>query len=188
MGTFLSFCTLFLDCLLELVQFLAQLCKRLLCRIGFLSAFLGSAEISFFHSIFLIPMTIFCAVHGIHAPMHLAEVAMLLGASFLGDSGHRLSTRSLVSFLALVGSFLIGLYIGLFLGTYVLYNLQRGMRSKHMSTNVIPFLWRLNWSCYICGYIQRTWLARSASANGTFMGIILVLTLVLWNQQGSCTM
>jgi hypothetical protein len=69
----------------------------------------------------------------------LAEVPMLLGTSFLGDSGRRLSTRSLVSFLTLVGSFLIGLYIGLFLGTYVLYNLQRGMRSKRIPTGVITF-------------------------------------------------
>jgi hypothetical protein len=85
-------------------------------------------------------MTILHAVHGIHAPMLFAGVAMLLGASFLGDSGHRLSTRSLVFILALVGSILIGLYISLFLGTYVLYNLKRDMRSKHMSTGVIPFL------------------------------------------------
>jgi hypothetical protein len=43
-----------------------------------------------------------------HAPMLLAQVALLLKADFLGDSGCRLSIRSLVSFLALVGSFLTG--------------------------------------------------------------------------------
>ncbi len=53
--------------------------------------------------------------------MLLAEVALLLDTSFLGDSGRRLSTRSLVSFLALVGSYLVGLCVGLFLCTYVLY-------------------------------------------------------------------
>ncbi len=37
----------FLENLLELVQFLAQLRERLLCGIGFLSAFLGGAEIGF---------------------------------------------------------------------------------------------------------------------------------------------
>ena len=52
--------------------------------------------------------------------MLLAEVAMLLGASFIGDSDGNISTRLLVSFLALVGSFLAGLCIGLFLHTYTL--------------------------------------------------------------------
>ena len=51
-------------------------------------------------------------MHGIGAPMLLAEIAILLGASFLWDSGHRLGTISLVSFLNLVGSFLGGLCIG----------------------------------------------------------------------------
>ena len=44
---------LFLDHLLKLVQFLAQLHERLLCGIGFLSAFLGGAVIGFFRSVFL---------------------------------------------------------------------------------------------------------------------------------------
>jgi hypothetical protein len=60
--------------------------------------------------------------------MFLAEVGMFLGASFLGDSGRRLSTRTLVSFLTLVGSFLIGLYIGPSLGTFALDSLQRHMK------------------------------------------------------------
>jgi hypothetical protein len=46
-------------------------------------------------------------------------------ASFLGDSDHKLSTRSLVSFLTLVGSFLARLYVGLILRTYALYSLKR---------------------------------------------------------------
>ena len=44
---------LFLDHLLELVQFLAQLREGLLYRIGFLSAFLSGAEIRFSRSVFL---------------------------------------------------------------------------------------------------------------------------------------
>ncbi len=47
--------------------------------------------------------TISYVVRSIHTPMLLAEVALLLDVSFLGDSGRRLSTRSLVSFLALIG-------------------------------------------------------------------------------------
>ncbi len=54
---------------------------------GFLSAFLGGAETGFLCSVFLVPTTILCVVRGIRAPMLLTEVAMLLGASFLGDSG-----------------------------------------------------------------------------------------------------
>ncbi len=61
------------------------------------------------------------------------EVAMLLSASFFEDFGHRLSTRSLVSFLALIGSFLVGLCIWSFLGTYALDSL-RDIRNKRMST------------------------------------------------------
>jgi hypothetical protein len=62
--------------------------------------------------------------------MFLAEVAMLLGANLLWDSGRRLSTRSLVSFCALVGSFLVGLCIGFFLCTYVLNSLERHQKQS----------------------------------------------------------
>jgi hypothetical protein len=64
--------------------------------------------------------------------MFLAEVAMLLSASFLGDSGHRLCTMSLVSFLALVGSFLARLCIGIFLRTYALYSLEKHKKQMHV--------------------------------------------------------
>jgi hypothetical protein len=57
--------------------------------------------------------------------MFFAEIPMLLGVNFLWDSGRRLSTRSLFSFLALVGSFLVGLSIGLFLCTHALDSLKR---------------------------------------------------------------
>jgi hypothetical protein len=43
----------FLKHLLKLIQFLAHLRKRLLRGIGFLSAFLGCAEIGLFRSVFL---------------------------------------------------------------------------------------------------------------------------------------
>ena len=57
---------------------------------------------------------------------------MLLGAIFLWDSGHRFSTRLLVAFLALVGSFLAGVCAGLFLPTYALYSLERGKKQTHV--------------------------------------------------------
>ncbi len=49
---------------------------------------------------------------------------MLLGASFLGNSGHRFDSRLLVAFLVLGGSFL-GLCTDLLLGTYALNSLKR---------------------------------------------------------------
>jgi hypothetical protein len=111
---FLGLGALFLDFLLKLVQFLAQLRERLLCGIGFLSAFLGGAEIGFLCSIFLILTTVSCFVCSMHALMLLADVPMLLGRAF-GDSDSSISTRLLVSFLTLVGRFLARLCAGLFL-------------------------------------------------------------------------
>ena len=67
--------------------------------------------------------------------MFLAEVAMLLGANFLGDSGCRLSTRTLVSFLALVGSFLAGFCIGSFLGTYALNSIERHEKQMYVPSS-----------------------------------------------------
>jgi hypothetical protein len=86
---------LFLDHLLKLVQFLAQLRKRLLCGIGFLSAFLSGTEIGFFYSIFLKSMVICSIVHCVCAPMLLAKVTVFLGMSFLQDSGCSFSARLL---------------------------------------------------------------------------------------------
>jgi hypothetical protein len=48
---------------------------------------------------------------------YIAEVTILLSASFLGTLAHVLGTRPLVSFLALVRRLLIELCIGFFLGT-----------------------------------------------------------------------
>ncbi len=150
MARFLCFGALFLDYLLKLVQFLAQLCERMLCGIGFLSTFLGDIEIGFFHFVFLIPTTILCVVRGIPAPMFLAGVARLLGASFLGASGRRLSTRYVVSFLALVGSSLVRLCIRLFLGTSTFNSLKRYEKQMYVHGShtflvkvelVLPHMW-----------------------------------------------
>ncbi len=76
----------FLENLLELVQFLAQLRERLLRGIGFLSAFLGGTEIGFFCSVFLKTTTIASTVRHVRAPMLLAQVAMFLGTYLFRDS------------------------------------------------------------------------------------------------------
>ena len=85
----------FLDHLLKLVQFLAQLRQGLLHGIGFLSAFFRGTEIGFFCSVFLELTAIMSIVHHVRAPMLLSKVAVFLGLSFLWDSGCGFSTRSL---------------------------------------------------------------------------------------------
>ncbi len=84
---------LFLDHLLKLIRFLAQLREGLLYGIGFLSAFLSGAEIGFFRSVFLKTMAITSIVRRARLPILLAKVAVFLGTSFLWDSGTVVSTR-----------------------------------------------------------------------------------------------
>jgi hypothetical protein len=104
----------FLDHLLELVRFLAQLRKRLLYGIGFLSAFLSGAEIGFFHSVFLETTAIASIVRRARAPMLLAKVVVFLNTSFPRDSGIVVSTRSMRTFLFAVRRFLVARSNGLF--------------------------------------------------------------------------
>ena len=92
----------FLDHLLELVHFLALLRKRLLCGIGFLSAFLSGTEIKFFRSVFLKPTAIASIVCRVRVLMLLAKVTVFLGTSFLRDSGVVVITRSLCTLLLAV--------------------------------------------------------------------------------------
>ena len=110
---FLHFLAPLLQSLLELVKLLAQLHKVLLYGIDFLTAFLSGTKIGFLLSVFLIPTTIPGIVHGVHAPMPLAQVAKLLEMGFLGNPGHRLGTRRLLHFLPLVRSFLRRFQLGL---------------------------------------------------------------------------
>ena len=125
----------FLDHLLELVQFIAQLRERLLCGIGFLSAFLSGAEIRFFRSVFLKPIAISSIVRREHTPMLLAKVAMFLGMSFLWDSRTIVSTRTLCTLLLAVQSFLVARsvgFLGSFLATYVLNCFKRQKEQMHV--------------------------------------------------------
>ncbi len=103
----------FLEHLLELVQFLAQLRERLLRGIGFLSAFLCGAEIGFFRSVFLKTMAIVSIVRRVRAPMLLAKVAMFLGSYLFWDSG-TFSTRLLRTLFLAVRRFLVTRSVGLF--------------------------------------------------------------------------
>ena len=135
---FLLFGVFFLDHLLELVHFLALLRKRLLCGIGFLSAFLSGAEIGFFRFVFLKMTAIASIVRPVRAPMLLAKVAVFLGTSFLRDSGIAVSTRSLCTLLLAVRSFLVVRCIGFFrsfLATCALNCLKRQKEQTHVHSS-----------------------------------------------------
>jgi hypothetical protein len=124
----------FLDHLLELVQFLAQLRERVLRGIGFLSAFLGGAEIGFFRSVFLKTTAIASIVRRVCAPMLLAQVAMILGTYLFRDSG-TVSTRLLRTLLLDVRRFLVARRVGLvesFPATYALNSLERQKERTHI--------------------------------------------------------
>ncbi len=132
---FLLLGVFFLDHLLELVHYLALLRKRLLCGIGFLSAFLSGEEIGFFHSVFLETTAIASIVRRVCAPMLLAKVAVFLGTSFFRDSGIVVSTRSICTLLLAVRSFLVVRSVGLFgsfLATYALNCLERQKEQTHV--------------------------------------------------------
>jgi hypothetical protein len=62
----------FLNSLLQTVQFLAQLGKRLFCGIGFLTCLLGSTEVGFQRSVFPALAAILGSMHSMHAPIFLA--------------------------------------------------------------------------------------------------------------------
>ncbi len=108
----------FLDHLLKLVRFLAQLREGLLNGIGFLSAFLSDAEIGFFCSVFLETTAIASIVRCVRAPMLLAKVAVFLGKSFIWDSGTVVSTRLLRTLLLAVRRFLVARSAG-FVGSFL---------------------------------------------------------------------
>jgi hypothetical protein len=97
-----TFLTRFLQCFLELLNFFGELHKVVVYRITFLSAFLSGMKIRFLLSILFKPTTITSIVHGVCAPMLLAQVAMLLKADFLGNPDRGIGTRALHLFLTLV--------------------------------------------------------------------------------------
>ncbi len=129
----------FLDQLLKLVQFLAQLCERQLRGIGFLSAFLSGAEIGFFRSVFLETTAIASIVRYVRAPMLLAKVAVFLGTYLLRVSGTTVSTRSLRTLLLAVRSFLVVRsieFVGSLLATYALNCLERQKERTHFHWSI----------------------------------------------------
>ncbi len=154
MARFLPFGILFLDHLLKPVHLLAQLSKRELCGIGFLSAFLGGAEIRFSVPFFsyLRHSLILCMVYA--PPCFLQRLQCFSVQAFLWIFPLDLVPGFLFHFLPLWEAFLLDCVLNLS-WAYKHSITMRDKRSKHMSMDFIPFLWSLNWSCHECGHIQR---------------------------------
>ncbi len=60
--------------------------------------------------------TITSVVHGIHTPMLLAQVAVLLKMDFHGNPGRRIGTRAFLPFLVLLGRLLGRFWFALLVG------------------------------------------------------------------------
>jgi hypothetical protein len=121
-----------LKSLLQLVQFLAQLGKRLLCWIGLLTCLLGGAEIGFCRLVFFILAAIFGSVRSMRAPIFLAQLARLLETDFLVSLLSGTITGLLGSHIVLVRSFLAGWCMGLLMGTYTLDSPKRSLKRMHV--------------------------------------------------------
>jgi hypothetical protein len=128
----LTILTRLLQWLLKLLDFLGELHKVVIYGITFLPAFLSSAEIGFLLSVLFKPMTITSVVRGIHAPMLLAQVAVLLKADFLGNPGRRIGTRALLSFLALVRRLLRRFQFALLVGADAFDCFQQSQKLAHV--------------------------------------------------------
>jgi hypothetical protein len=113
---FLTFPARLLQRFCKLLDSLGELRKVMVYGITFFYAFLSGVEIRFLLSILLKPTTIKSVVHGIRAPMLLAQVAMLLEANFLGHPDRSLGTRAFLPFLALVRRLLRGFRFALLIG------------------------------------------------------------------------
>jgi hypothetical protein len=129
-----------LKSLFQLVHFLAQLGKRLLCWIGFLTCLLGGTEIGFHRPIFLIFAAIFGSVRSMRAPMFLAQLARLLKMDFLVSLLHGTIAGLLGSCFILVRSFLAGWLMGFLWGTYALNSLERSLKRMHVHGSHTLFL------------------------------------------------
>jgi hypothetical protein len=100
--------------------------------ITFSSVFLSGMEIGFLISVLFKPTTIMSIVHGIHAPMLLAQVTVLLKADFLGNPGRRIGTRELLPFVALVGRLLGGFQFALLVGADAFDCFQQSQKQAHV--------------------------------------------------------
>jgi hypothetical protein len=80
-------------------------------------------------------MTITSIVHGMCAPMLLAEFTMLLKLDFLGSSDSRIGTRAFLPFLALTGrlvGFLKIIQFALLIGADAFNRFQKSQKQAHV--------------------------------------------------------
>ncbi len=129
---FLTFLAGLLQRFFELLDFLSELREVMVYRITFLTALLSGAEIGFLLSMFFKPTTPTCVVHGIHAPMLLAQVIMLLKANLLGHTDRSLGTRAFLPLLALVRRLLRRFRFAFLVGADAFNHLQRNEKQAHV--------------------------------------------------------
>jgi hypothetical protein len=129
---FLTFLAGLLQRFLDFLDFLSELREVTIYGITFLTAFLSGAEIGLLLSFFLKLMTLMCDVRGIHAPVLLSQVAMLLKANLLWHMIRSLGTRAFLPFLALVRRLLERFQFALFVGTDAFNRLQRNEKQAHV--------------------------------------------------------
>jgi hypothetical protein len=68
-------------------------------------------------------------------PMFFTQVAMLLKADFLGNSGRRIGTRAFLPFLALIGRllrFLVRIQLALLVGADAFDHFQQSQKQAHV--------------------------------------------------------
>jgi hypothetical protein len=100
--------------------------------VTFLSAFLSGPKIRFLLSVLFKPTTITSVVHGIGAPMLLAQVAILLKADSLGNPDHGIGTRAFLPFLPLVRRLLGRFQLALLVGADAFKHFQQSEKQAHV--------------------------------------------------------
>ncbi len=159
-------------------SFLLNCAKECLAGLGFFLPFLAAhtSDFSILSFSYLRQSFVLCMVHV--PPCFLQRLQCFLEWTFFRNLSVDSGPGCLFPFLPSLEAFLLDCALD-FSCVHTRSIALRDIRSKRMSMGVIPFLWRLNWSCHISGHTQRIWLARSVSANGTTMGIVLGLALGL---------
>ncbi len=144
----------FLIAFSSLSKFLLNCTKDCFTGLGSFLSFLAAwkSAISVLSSSYFRQSFVLCVVCG--PPCFLQRLQCFLVQAFLGTLAVDLVPDLLFHFYPLLEASLVYCALDLFLAQTRSIAL-RDMRNQCMSTGIIPFMWRLNWSCHICGHIKR---------------------------------
>jgi hypothetical protein len=153
---FVEFLLAFLRVFSSLSNFLLNCAKFCLARLVFFLPFLGGMEIGFLISVPFILTTILGIVCSCAPPcfLHMLQCFLLVQA-LLGTLAIESVPGCFLPFLPLVEAFLEDSILPL---SWVLMRsiALRDVRSKLKSIGLMPFLWRLYWSCHWTEHILGT--------------------------------